>query len=110
MVGSMALQPSDRAEADTNMAIQPQELETSTREHLLDVAETLFLVQGVDHVSLRAIAREAGQKNPSALQYHFSNREGLIDAIVGRRLQQQEARRALLLEDALAAGGPIALR
>ena len=110
MVGSMALQPSDKAEADTNMAIQPQELETSTREHLLDVAETLFLVQGVDHVSLRAIAREAGQKNPSALQYHFSNREGLIDAIVGRRLQQQEARRALLLEDALAAGGPIALR
>ena len=78
------------------MAMQHQELETSTREHLLDVAESLFLSQGIDQVSLRAIAREAGQKNPSALQYHFGNREGLIKAIVARRLQQQEARRARL--------------
>jgi AcrR family transcriptional regulator len=92
------------------MATQPRELETSTRDHLLDVAESLFLSQGVDQVSLRAIAREAGQKNPSALQYHFGNREGLIEAIAGRRFRQQEARRAMLLEDALTEGETISLR
>jgi AcrR family transcriptional regulator len=92
------------------MALQPRELETTTREHLIDVAESLFLSQGVDQVSLRAIAREAGQKNPSALQYHFGNREGLIDAIAARRLLQQEARRAMLLEDALKQGETISLR
>ena len=79
------------------MSAQKAKIETSSREQLLDVAEALFLSEGVDEVSLRAIVREAGHKNPSALQYHFGNRKGLIDAIVGRRFQQQETRRAELL-------------
>ena len=82
------------------MATQPRNLDMSTREHLIDTAESLFLSQGVDEVSLRAIVRGAGQKNPSALQYHFGNREGLIEAIVARRFRQQEARRAELLREA----------
>lgn len=73
---------------------------TPTREHLLDVAETLFLEQGTG-VSLRAIVREAGQRNQSALQYHFGNRDGLITALVDRRQEQVEARRAELVRKAL---------
>ena len=76
---------------------------TSTREQLLDVAEALFLEHGVDGVSLRAIVRASGQKNQSALQYHFGGRDGLIMAILMRRADQLEAERRVLMEEALQA-------
>lgn len=41
--------------------------------------------------------RESGQKNQSALQYHFGGREGLIAAILNRRAAQLEARRGEIL-------------
>ncbi len=71
---------------------------THTREQLLDAAEALFVAEGPANVSLRAILREAGQKNQSAMQYHFGNRAGLMAAIRERRLMQIEARRAELLK------------
>jgi AcrR family transcriptional regulator len=74
----------------------------ATREQLLDTAEKLFLARGLDDVSLRTIVREAGQRNQSALQYHFGSRDGLVAAILSRRMQQVEARRRLLVDDALA--------
>ena len=74
----------------------------STRDQLLDAAERLFVERGPDDVSARAIVREAGQKNQSALQYHFGGREGLITAIIERRMQQLEARREKFLSEALA--------
>ncbi len=77
---------------------------TSTREQLLDVAEALFLEHGVDGVSLRAIVRASGQKNQSALQYHFGGRDGLIMAILLRRAGQLEAKRRVLMEEVLQAG------
>jgi AcrR family transcriptional regulator len=73
----------------------------STREQLLDAAEKLFLQHGLDDVSARAIVREAGQKNQSALQYHFGGREGLITSIINRRMQQLESRRSVLIEHQL---------
>lgn len=74
----------------------------ATREKLLDTAEALFLDRGLNDVSLRTIVREAGQRNQSALQYHFGGREGLIAAILQRRMQQLEARRSVLVSEALA--------
>jgi AcrR family transcriptional regulator len=82
----------------------------STREQLLDAAERLFLEHGLDEVSLRAIVREAGQRNQSALQYHFGGREALIAAILNRRMQQVEARRRSLVDAALAGGAALELR
>lgn len=82
----------------------------STREQLLDAAEKLFLERGLDEVSLRAIVREAGQRNQSALQYHFGGREELITAILNRRMQQVEARRRGLVDAALASGAALDLR
>jgi AcrR family transcriptional regulator len=82
----------------------------STREQLLDAAEKLFLEHGLDEVSLRAIVREAGQRNQSALQYHFGGREELIIAILNRRMQQVEARRRSLMDAALAGGAALDLR
>jgi len=82
----------------------------STRTQLLDTAERLFLEHGLDEVSLRTIVREAGQKNQSALQYHFGGRNQLIAAILSRRAQQVEARRRVLVDDTLKADAQPDLR
>jgi len=47
------------------------------------------------------ISRQAGQKNHSALQYHFGNREGLIEAILNYRvtpINRERLRRLDLLK------------
>ena len=74
----------------------------ATREKLLDVAEELFARDGFDAVSVRAILREAGLRNQSALQYYFGNRENLVSAIQERRVKQLEQKRRKLLAEALA--------
>jgi len=75
---------------------------TSTSNQLLDAAERLFAELGVANVSVRAIVAEAGQRNESALHYHFGNRNGLIRALHERRnLLVKEKRRQFL--DALRA-------
>ena len=50
----------------------------SPRDALRRSAEQLFAAHGVDGVSLRQITREAGQRNTTALQYHFGSRDGLL--------------------------------
>ena len=82
----------------------------STREQLLDAAEALFLEGGIEDVSLRAIVRRAGQRNQSAMQYHFGRREDLIKAIIRRRMLQLECRRSKLVDDALARNTDLRLR
>jgi AcrR family transcriptional regulator len=57
-----------------------------TAERLLKTAERLYALEGLDKVSTRHIAREAGQKNHSALQYHFGNQRELIEAILDYRM------------------------
>ena len=54
------------------------------REALLDTAEELFGTAGVDVVSLRAVAREAGVA-PAALSHHFPSKRALVEAVVLRR-------------------------
>lgn len=52
------------------------------REILLRTAEALFASKGIDAVSLNEINKAAGQRNTSALHYHFGSKEKLIDAII----------------------------
>jgi AcrR family transcriptional regulator len=69
--------------------------------HLLLTAERLFSEQGIESVSTRMISRESGQKNHSALQYHFGSRDGLIEAILNYRISpvnQERSRRLTLLK------------
>jgi len=70
---------------------------------LLLAGEALFANGGIDGVSLREIAADAGQGNHHAVQYHFGSREGLVRAIFEHRMQQMEPRRAEMLEAAEAA-------
>ena len=69
---------------------------TATAQELLVTAERLFAEHGLDGVSLRQIAVEAGSANNSAVQYHFGTKEGLVEAIFTFRLGQLLQRRALL--------------
>ena len=71
----------------------------ATRIRLMRAMEKLCAQHGVENVTVRAVVEAAGQKNESALQYHFKNRKGLIDAIHRSRfVQTQEKRRELLTQ------------
>lgn len=61
-------------------------------------AERLFAERGVDGVSLREINTNAGQKNTSALQYHFGDRAGLLRAVLARHQPGIEEHRHRLLD------------
>lgn len=63
---------------------------------LVVTAERLFGLHGIDGVSLRQVASEAGSGNNSAVHYHFGSKEGLIAAIFGHRLPQLLSERRLL--------------
>ena len=52
------------------------------RQQIMEAAEYLFAHKGIHAVSLNEINKAAGQKNTSALHYHFGNRKALIDAIL----------------------------
>lgn len=55
---------------------------------LLDAAERLFAQHGIEGVSLREIATEAGQRNNSAVHYHFGDKQGLVDTLLEDRLSK----------------------
>jgi AcrR family transcriptional regulator len=68
----------------------------STVDRLIEVAERLFAEHGLDGVSLRQIAAEAGTLNNSAVRYHFGSKEALVTAIIEYRLPHIIQRRELL--------------
>ncbi|MFE2555718.1 TetR/AcrR family transcriptional regulator [Streptomyces sp. NPDC059352] len=68
-----------------------------TREKLIRAAEELFAARGVDGAQLRDVVTLAGQANPSAVQYHFGSRAGLLDAVMaGRQARTREVLAPLL--------------
>jgi AcrR family transcriptional regulator len=72
---------------------------TGPQERLVRAAERLLAEKGLGAVSTREIAREAGQKNHSALNYHFGSFDGLISAILDFRMAPLNARRLRLLRE-----------
>ena len=52
-----------------------------TRQDILDVAAELFIEQGYDRTSLRAIAERVGVTK-AALYYHFASKEALLEALI----------------------------
>ncbi|MGG7102246.1 TetR/AcrR family transcriptional regulator [Rhodococcus sp. 24CO] len=71
--------------------------ELSTKQKLLEVAEELFATKGIEATLVGDIVSGAGQRNPSALRYHFGSREGILQAIREKYLVQLEARRTAML-------------
>ncbi|MEO8024828.1 MAG: TetR family transcriptional regulator [Bryobacteraceae bacterium] len=77
---------------------------TDTKSKILDAAERLFALDGIDGTSLRDITRDAGV-NLAAVNYHFQSRESLISAVIARRILPVNERRIQML-DAYEANGP----
>jgi AcrR family transcriptional regulator len=75
-----------------------------TREHLLDVAETLFGERGVAGVSLREIRLASGARNTAAVQFHFGSREGLLKALTERHMPGVAALQRALYDEVIASG------
>jgi len=69
-----------------------------TREQLITSGRHLFARQGMFATSLRQVVVAAGQRNPSALHYHFGGRDGLVAAIIDLHNSRIEEQRAVMLE------------
>lgn len=62
--------------------MQAFENKQNIRDRLVIAAMGLYAQHGLDGVSLRQIASAAGAKNSAAMQYHFGDKMGLLDAIM----------------------------
>ncbi|MCP4036153.1 MAG: TetR/AcrR family transcriptional regulator [bacterium] len=70
----------------------------STKERLLRTAERMFALHGINAVSMRSICAEANQRNNTALQYHFGDKQTLVEAILVDRMGFINERRQAMLE------------
>lgn len=77
---------------------EPLQTQNDVVLQLLGAAEVLFAERGIEAVSLREIAAEAGQKNNSAVIYHFRDKRGLLDALIADRIRKIEHIRQRLIE------------
>jgi AcrR family transcriptional regulator len=71
---------------------------------MIDTAERLIAERGLPALSLREVATEAGQRNHSAVQYHFGSRGGLVEAVFDARMRPIDARRAEMLAELESSG------
>jgi AcrR family transcriptional regulator len=78
-------------------AAAPIKVAAGTSDELLQTAERLFARHGVENVALTQIVAQAGQKNRSALHYHFGDRAGVLAAVLNRRLAAINARREAMM-------------
>ncbi len=64
-----------------------------TKQTIIDTAERLFAEKGIDGVTLFDINKSANQANRNALQYHFHNKQGLLEAVLNKHGLQIMAQR-----------------
>jgi AcrR family transcriptional regulator len=76
----------------------------ATRARLLRAGERLFAEHGIHQVRLREINALAGQRNSSALHYHFGSREGLVDAILAEHQTAMDVAVRPALDELVARG------
>ncbi|WHO40934.1 helix-turn-helix domain-containing protein [Sphingobium sp. AP49] len=69
----------------------------ATRDALIDAAERLISEEGLEKTSTRQIATAIGALNTNVVAYHFGSKDGLIQAVLHRRLPGIDARRGALL-------------
>lgn len=78
-----------------------------TRERFICAAQRLYAERSIDAVSINEITVAAGQKNRNALQYHFGNRDGLLQAIIDRHAERvAELRREYLARTGMSSEAP----
>jgi AcrR family transcriptional regulator len=86
---------------------EPSARAALARDKLMRAAERLYAEHGFANVSVRKIGETAGQRNKSAVQYHFTSRDELILAILARHAAAIEKHRSKMVAAlAGAAEGP----
>jgi len=70
----------------------------ATRAQLISTAEVLFAERGLDGVSLNEITKASGQRNASALHYHFGGKDGLLEAILDKHQPSIDDERQRMLD------------
>jgi len=92
-----------KADSDRPVArITPRS--AATRAKLLSVAERLFAEKGFEAVSINEIGRAAHQRYSNSCQYHFGDKQGLIQAILDKHLPTIASQRSAMF-DALEVSG-----
>jgi AcrR family transcriptional regulator len=81
------------------------DIQTQTRERILDSAERLFADHGFEGASIRAIVEDA-RVNLAAVHYHFKSKEALLEAVLTRRITVVNEARLQRLDDAEATAAP----
>lgn len=81
-----------------------------TRTRLILAAERLFGERGIHGVTLKEINEAAGQRNESALHYHFGSKTALLEAILIYRAKAIDERRVIYLDELMKRGGERDLR
>ena len=77
--------------------IESLEMSPTTKERILDAAETLFAEQGFTNTSLRSLTAQA-KANLAAVNYHFGSKDELIEAMFARRMTPMNQERLSRLE------------
>jgi AcrR family transcriptional regulator len=68
------------------------------RAEIVDAATTVFATEGFRRLSLRQIAEEIGTNHVS-LKYHFGSKDGLLEAVLARREENEGPWREQLLRE-----------
>ena len=71
----------------------------ATRLKIICAAETLFAERGIASVSLAEINTASQQRNRNAVQYHFGNKQTLLQAIFDKHLPAVFEHRQQILDD-----------
>jgi AcrR family transcriptional regulator len=74
----------------------------STKERILDAAETLFAQHGFGGTSLRQVTSQA-DVNIAAVNYHFGSKENLVNEVFRRRMDEMSGQRMARLRTAVEA-------
>lgn len=81
----------------------------TAKAQILASAERLFAEFGIESVSLRQIAVAAGQRNTSAVAYHYGSKEALVEAVYVWRMTTVNAQRLARLAELGAGAAPTEL-
>ncbi|TNE35226.1 MAG: TetR/AcrR family transcriptional regulator [Alphaproteobacteria bacterium] len=75
-----------------------------TKLRIVTAAERLFATYGIDGVTLQQILKGAGQRNSSAMHYHFGTKDALIEAILAWRMTGIDIHRNRMIDGLLKDG------
>ncbi|WP_433445222.1 TetR/AcrR family transcriptional regulator [Nonomuraea sp. CA-141351] len=79
------------------MPLQASARSLIARGAIMRAAERLYAADGFAGVSIRQIGEAAGQRNKSAVQYHFTGRDELVKAILAEHAEAMERHRVAMM-------------